>query len=233
MLEIIENYWNYYFWQQQWGCFLFLTGRPRSGSSQVLWSLIWSYAAVISQMVDSNVVRHRAICCISTVPEAVTVFIDPKQTMHMAKCELAPSSFLFQGKKQNKNCGLSVVGCSVEMLLWNVVQTDYHHFHVLTRSWAWFQLLQYIQSNKVCLGPVLLPQDSGLQVDFLSALIRWHVLNVAGEKCTFWLWRAGKMNECVAPFFDGGCLLMVEHHAAVSVVVLSPFGSVYIWSNCL
>lgn len=43
-------------------------------------------AAVISQMVDSNVVRHRAICCISTVPEEITVFIDPKQTMRMAKC---------------------------------------------------------------------------------------------------------------------------------------------------
>lgn len=52
-------------------------------------------------MVHSHVVRHRAICCISTVPEAITVFIDPKQTMHMAKM-LTGSVFAFYFRIRNK-----------------------------------------------------------------------------------------------------------------------------------
>lgn len=36
-------------------------------------------------------------------PEAApAVFIDPKQTMHMAKCYLAPSSVLFQGRQKKR-----------------------------------------------------------------------------------------------------------------------------------
>lgn len=31
MLEITENYWNYYFWHRQSGCFLFLTGKAAFG----------------------------------------------------------------------------------------------------------------------------------------------------------------------------------------------------------
>ena len=73
--KIIENY---YFWQQQWGGSLFLTGRPRPGSSWVLRSPIRSHAAVISQMVHSNVARHRAVRRISTVPAVITVFYRSK-----------------------------------------------------------------------------------------------------------------------------------------------------------